>query len=50
MSLKLWGRAAAAVSLLALVATPVSAEWLEARSPHFTVYGDMSEGELRTRT
>ena len=50
MSLKLWGRAAAAVSLLALVTTPASAEWLEAKSPHFTVYGDMSEGELRTRT
>lgn len=37
---------AAAVS----AAAPVQAEWLEAKSPHFTVIGDMSERDLRERT
>lgn len=49
MFLKLLGRITAASGLLWLAA-PAHAEWLEARSPHFTVYGDMSESDLRTRT
>ena len=32
------------------IAAPAQAEWLEAKSPHFTVVGDMSERELRDRT
>jgi tetratricopeptide (TPR) repeat protein len=45
-------RAAAAVaaSLMALVAAPAQAEWLEAKSENFVVIGDMSETELRKRT
>ena len=30
-------------------AVPAHAEWLEARSPHFIVYADMSESDLRER-
>ena len=30
--------------------TPAHAEWLEAKSKHFTVYGDMPEADLRQRT
>ncbi|MEO6388881.1 MAG: DUF1570 domain-containing protein [Croceibacterium sp.] len=32
------------------IAVPAHADWLEASSPHFTVVGDMSEAELRSRT
>lgn len=32
------------------VATPAQAEWLEAKSAHFTVIGNMSETDLRRRT
>ncbi len=39
----------AAVSGFGLVA-PAHAEWLEVKSPHFTVYGNMAEGDLRERT
>ena len=43
--------AASAVALMALnAAAPADAEWLEAKSPHFIVYGDMSEPELRYQT
>ena len=41
-------KAIAAASVL--LATPAQAEWLEAKSPHFTVVGDMSERDLRDRT
>jgi tetratricopeptide (TPR) repeat protein len=40
----------AAAAMLGAGATPAAAEWLEARSPHFTVIGDMPESELRRRT
>ena len=30
--------------------TPAQAEWLEAKSRHFTVYGDLPEADLRQRT
>jgi tetratricopeptide (TPR) repeat protein len=40
--------AAAAISLS--VSAPAQAEWMEAKSPHFIVYGDMSQPELRART
>jgi hypothetical protein len=50
MLLKLLRRTAAAVGLLALAASPAHAEWLEAKSKHFTVIGNMSESELRART
>ncbi len=43
-------RALAAGALLAWFAVPAQAEWMEARSPHFTVVADMSERELRERT
>ena len=39
--------AASAVALMA-VAAPAHAEWLRAESPHFIVYGDVNEGELRS--
>lgn len=38
-----------ATSLLAL-AVPAHAEWREAKSKHFIVYGDMSEADLSQRT
>lgn len=40
--------AAAAISLS--VPSVAHAEWMEAKSPHFIVYGDMSEQALRART
>jgi tetratricopeptide (TPR) repeat protein len=43
-------KAAAAVAMLSAAGAPAHAEWLEAKSPHFTVIGDMSESELRHRT
>jgi len=40
---------AACGALLAAVAVaPAHAEWLKAESPHFIVYGDVSEGEMRS--
>ena len=45
---------AAAASAAAMVSlnfsAPARADWLEAKSPHFIVYGDMSQQELRART
>jgi tetratricopeptide (TPR) repeat protein len=42
---------ACAMALTSLaISAPAHADWLEARSKHFIVYGDMSEGELRKRT
>ena len=41
--------ALAAVSLAAFV-QPAHAEWRQAKSKHFLVYGDMSEADLRRRT
>jgi hypothetical protein len=41
---------AAALGIAALAAPPAAAEWLEAKSPHFIVYGNMPEAELRRRT
>lgn len=32
-----------------LAATPAHAEWLEGKSPHFIVYANMSEGEMKVR-
>jgi hypothetical protein len=43
-------RLAAGLGLATLAAQPVAAEWLEAKSAHFTVYGNMTESELRRRT
>lgn len=39
----------AAFGAAILYAAPVHAEWLEARSPHFIVYADMSQNDLRER-
>jgi tetratricopeptide (TPR) repeat protein len=36
-----------AVALVGLATTPARAEWLKAESPHFVVYGDVGEGDLR---
>jgi tetratricopeptide (TPR) repeat protein len=42
---------ACAMTLTSLViSAPAQADWLEARSKHFIVYGDMSEADLRNRT
>ena len=49
MKLDLLGALVAAL-LLIFGSAPGSAEWLEAKSPHFTVIADMSEPELRDRT
>ena len=49
MKFHLLSAAAAAAGTLAL-ATPAHAEWLEAKSAHFTVIGDTSEADLRRRT
>jgi tetratricopeptide (TPR) repeat protein len=38
--------AASAVALMG-AAAPAHAEWLKAESPHFVVYGDVGEGEMR---
>lgn len=43
-------RALAPFAAFVSIAAPAQAEWLEARSPHFTVIGDLSERELRERT
>ena len=43
-------KAFAAAGLLLAVAAPAQAEWLEAKSPHFTVIADTSERDLRDRT
>ena len=43
-------KAFAAAIMLFSAAAPAQAEWLEAKSPHFTVIGEMSERELRERT
>jgi len=43
--------AAGAAALISLnIPAWAEAEWLEAKSPHFVVYGDMSEQTLRYRT
>jgi tetratricopeptide (TPR) repeat protein len=43
--------AASAAAVISLnLSTPAQAEWMEAKSPHFIVYGDMSEQDLRNRT
>lgn len=34
-------------ALISAAASPAHAEWLRAESPHFVVYGDVSEGDLR---
>jgi len=40
--------AAGAAALISLnIPASAEAEWLEAKSPHFVVYGDMSEQTLR---
>lgn len=36
------------VALALFAAAPARAEWLRAESPHFIVYGDVSEGDMRT--
>lgn len=46
---KLIVRTFTAAAMMA-AAVPAQAEWIEAKSPHFTVVGDMSESELRERT
>lgn len=43
-------RAFTASAALLSAAAPAHAAWLEAKSPNFTVVGDMSEAELRQRT
>ena len=50
MLLKVLTRLATAGAFLALAAAPAQAKWLEAKSPHFTVIGDMSEAKLRARS
>jgi hypothetical protein len=46
-----WSAAAGAAAVISLnVSAPAHAEWMEAKSPHFIVYGDMSEQALRART
>lgn len=42
--------AALLATALAGFGAPAHAEWLEARSAHFTVYGNMSADDLRART
>ena len=39
--------AASAVALTTLAVSSAHAEWLKAESPHFIVYGDTSEGDMR---
>ncbi|MFC0587819.1 hypothetical protein ACFFF7_00165 [Novosphingobium aquiterrae] len=46
---KLLSASLAAVSLAGLAA-PAQAEWIEAKSKHFTVYGDMKPDDLKART
>ncbi len=43
------GLVASTAAALAFAA-PARAEWLEARSKHFVVYGDLAEAELRDKT
>lgn len=38
---------AAVLAVTLCIAAPARADWLKAESPHFTVYGDTSEGALR---
>ena len=48
MRLRLFALVAAGLALIGLTA-PAHAEWLEAKSRHFTLYGDMPESALRQR-
>jgi tetratricopeptide (TPR) repeat protein len=54
MKLSLWIKSVSTVGGLALAlgggATPAHAEWQEAKSAHFRVYGDMAPDTLRKRT
>jgi len=45
-----WGVGLGAGLLALTLGQPARAEWMEAKSAHFTVYGDTSESELRART
>jgi len=46
--LKRWvGVLAAALGLLALTPVAAQAKWLKAETPHFVLYSDGSEGNLR---
>jgi tetratricopeptide (TPR) repeat protein len=46
--IKLVGRALALLIAAAFAAAPAQAAWMEASSPHFLIYADMSEAQLRT--
>ncbi|CAN5239547.1 DUF1570 domain-containing protein [soil metagenome] len=40
--------ASGVMALMGLAVTPAHADWLKGESPHFIVYGDVGEGEMRS--